>query len=152
MPEFSISAELKCSPASLRAFVGRPANLPKISDPSMHLEIIRAPEVVTVGEEIEFRIMAYGFKQRATHVYTTADELLIEERQLEGPLRQWHHRQEMQKTPGGLTLLTDTIVFEPPGGMLGFMLTESRILESLEEGFSTRYELMAELITNGVIQ
>ncbi len=82
-----------------------------------------APEVVTVGEEIEFRIMAYGFKQRATHVYTSVEDLLIEERQLEGPLRQWYHRQHLQQTPGGLTLLTDTIEFEPPGGMLGFMLT-----------------------------
>lgn len=107
---------------------------------------------MTVGEEIEFRIMAYGFKQRATHIYTLAEDLLIEERQLEGPLRQWYHRQHLQQTPSGLTLLTDTIEFEPPGGMLGFMLTESRILESLQDGFSTRYELMAELIKNGVIQ
>ncbi|MBL8815310.1 MAG: hypothetical protein JNL58_04725 [Planctomyces sp.] len=152
MPVFSISAELNCSPSSLRAFVGRPLNLPRISDPDMKLEILRAPEFVTVGEEIEFRIMAYGFKQRATHIYTAADDMLIEERQLEGPLRQWKHRQEFQSTASGLTLLTDIIEFEPPGGMLGFMMTENRITESLDEGFTTRYDLMKELIHKGVIQ
>ena len=55
MPESVSSSILECSAAELRAFLGRTANLPQISDPDLHLEILSAPEIVTLGQRIEFR-------------------------------------------------------------------------------------------------
>lgn len=149
MPSHQSSVVLKCSLSTLREFLGRPANLPSVTDPDLELKILSAPEVVASGEKIEFRIMAYGFRQRATNIYTTITETEIAEVQLEGPLRAWSHRQLFASLDDGQTQLTDEIEFEPPGGMLGFMLTEERIRESLADGMRARYEALADLADSG---
>lgn len=149
MPSYQSSVILNCSLAGLREFLGRPANLPQVTDPELELRILAAPEIVTSGEKIEFRIMAYGFKQRATNQYTIVTETEITEEQLEGPLRSWVHRQVFCTLEDGRTQLTDSVDFEPPGGMLGFMLTEARIRESLAEGMQARYEALTDLVDSG---
>ena len=152
MCEFQATTTLKCTASSLRDFLGRPMNLPRVSDPELQLEIIKAPELVTVGERIEFRITAYGFKQRAIHVYVAANELEIIEDQIEGPLKAWRHRQVFTCLGDGQAVLEDQIRFTPPGGMLGFMMTEQRIRESLQEGIQARHDALADLVRSGIIQ
>jgi ligand-binding SRPBCC domain-containing protein len=147
----STSPILTCVPAALRAFLGRPANLPQISNPDLELEIVKAPPEVMVGERIEFRITAYGFKQRATHEYLTTSERLILESQIDGPLRAWQHAQKIEIVTADSCRLIDEIDFECPGGMLGYLLTESRIKDSLEEGMDFRYSTLQELIESGAI-
>jgi ligand-binding SRPBCC domain-containing protein len=147
----STSPILTCVPAALRAFLGRPANLPQISNPDLELEIVKAPPEVMVGERIEFRITAYGFKQRATHEYLTTSEILILESQIDGPLRAWRHAQKIEIVGADTCRLIDEIDFECPGGMLGYLLTESRIKDSLEEGMDFRYSTLQELIESGAI-
>ena len=142
---------LTCVPSALRAFLGRPANLPQISNPDLELEIVKAPPEVMVGERIEFRITAYGFKQRATHEYLTTSEILILESQIDGPLRSWKHAQKIEIVGENSCRLIDEIDFECPGGMLGYLLTEARIKESLEEGMDFRYSTLQELIESGAI-
>ena len=142
---------LTCVPSALLTFLGRPANLPQISNPDLELEIVKAPPEVMVGERIEFRITAYGFKQRATHEYLTTSEILILESQIDGPLRAWQHSQKIQIVSQDSCRLIDEIEFECPGGMLGFLLTEARIKESLEEGMEFRYSTLQELIETGAI-
>ena len=151
MPESVSSSILSVSADRLRAFLGRTANLPQISDPSLELEILSAPEIVTLGQRIEFRITAYGFKQRAIHEYITVEELQIIENQVEGPLRAWKHRQQIEVVATGECRLTDRIEFEPPGGMLGFLLTETKVQESIQEGMQIRYESLSGLITSGIL-
>jgi len=135
----------------LRLFLGRPVNLPQISNPELELEVLSAPPEVTIGQRIEFRITAYGFKQRATHEYLIVADDMIVESQIEGPLRAWRHSQRIEIAGIGHCRLIDEIDFEPPGGMLGFLLTEARILESLEEGMDFRYSVLQELIESGAI-
>jgi ligand-binding SRPBCC domain-containing protein len=147
----STSTILTCVPAALRSFLGRPVNLPQISNPELELEVLSAPPEVTVGERIEFRISAYGFKQRAMHEYLIVAEDTIVESQIEGPLRAWRHSQRIEVAGSGHCRLIDEIDFEPPGGMLGFLLTEARIMESLEEGMDFRYSVLQELIESGAI-
>jgi ligand-binding SRPBCC domain-containing protein len=142
---------LTCVPSALRTFLGRPANLPQISNPDLELEIVKAPLEVLTGERIEFRITAYGFKQRATHEYLATSEILILESQIDGPLRAWQHAQKIEIVGHDSCRLIDEIEFECPGGMLGFLLTEARIKESLEEGMDFRYATLQELIESGAI-
>jgi ligand-binding SRPBCC domain-containing protein len=147
----STSPILTCGPSALRAFLGRPANLPQISNPELELEIVKAPPEVMVGERIEFRITAYGFKQRATHEYLTTSDILILESQIDGPLRAWQHAQKIEIVTSDSCRLIDDIEFQCPGGMLGYLLTESRIKESLEEGMDFRYSTLQDLINSGAI-
>jgi ligand-binding SRPBCC domain-containing protein len=149
MPESKTASILDCSAAQLRAFLGCPANLPIISDPDLELEILSAPEIVTLGQRIEFRITAYGFKQRATHEYVTVEDLQITENQVDGPLRAWNHAQQIEIVSDSQCRLHDHIVFEPPGGMLGYLLTESKVLASIQDGMQIRYETLTDLIKSG---
>lgn len=149
MAEFRASTILDCSTGALRSFLGRPANLPRVSDPQLELEILSAPELVEVGAKIEFRISAYGFKQRAVHIYTVVTDSEISEDLVEGPLPSWRHRQLFTSLNEGRTELEDYIEFSPPGGMVGYMMTEARIRESLEAGMSARYSSLLQLVRSG---
>ncbi len=151
MAQFVASVELTCAVAALRAFLGRPANLPQISNPDLELEIVAAPEEVVAGATIEFRITAHGFKQRAKHEYIEVSETTIVENQIEGPLKAWQHVQRFADLGPDGCRLTDEFAFERPGGMLGFLLTEDRIRKALEEGMEFRYATLQELISAGVI-
>ncbi|MEZ6060477.1 MAG: hypothetical protein R3C19_08960 [Planctomycetaceae bacterium] len=147
MAEFESQTELKCPVLALREFLLRPANLPQISDPDLQLEILNAPAVISEGDEIEFRITAYGFKQRMRHRYVEVAEAQIIAEQIEGPARSWRHTQHMQAGDDlSICSLTDRVLFEPPGGMLGFVMTEARIRESLRDGMDVRYETLRELL------
>ena len=149
MSESKTASVLECSAAQLRAFLGCTANLPIISDPELELEILSAPEIVTLGQRIEFRITAYGFKQRATHEYVIVEELQITENQVDGPLRAWNHAQQIEVVSSTQCRLHDHIIFEPPGGMLGYLLTESKVLASIQDGMQIRYETLSDLIKSG---
>ena len=149
MAEFSSSIVLPCSLAAVRAFLGTPANLPRVSDPELELEIISAPEVVTVNERIEFRVTSFGFKHRSIHVYTHISDTEIFEEQIEGPMRSWQHRQNYELVETGKMKLIDTFTFEPPGGMLGFLLTEERLRESLEQGMEARHSALSDMVEAG---
>jgi len=126
----------------LRQYLGATANIPSISDPELELEVIDAPEQVASDAIIEFRITAYGFKQRMKHRYVEVGEMEIVAEQVEGPTRTWVHRQSIAANDDGTCLLTDHVEFEPPGGMMGFVLTEASIRESLDDGMQFRYEAL----------
>ena len=149
MPESVSSSIIECSAVQLRAFLGRTANLPQISDPDLELEILAAPEIVTLGRRIEFRITAYGFKQRATHEYVNVEDMQIIEDQVEGPLRAWKHAQQIEIITASQCWLTDRVEFVPPGGMLGYMLTEAKVLTSIQDGMQIRYDALNEIIRSG---
>lgn len=126
----------------MRQYLGATANIPSISDPELELEVIDAPEQVASDAIIEFRITAYGFKQRMKHRYVEVGEMEIVAEQVEGPTRTWVHRQSIAANDDGTCLLTDHVEFEPPGGMMGFVLTEASIRESLDDGMQFRYEAL----------
>ena len=146
MPTVTTSAKLNCSAAALRSYLGATANLPKTSDPELQLEVLNAPADVVQGGVIEFRVSALGFKQRMQHRYVSVTETEIVAEQTDGPTRSWTHKQLIEDHGDGTCTLTDEISFEKPGGMLGFVMTDDRITESIEEGMEFRYEaLQAEL-------
>ncbi|MCA9086537.1 MAG: hypothetical protein KDA81_20915 [Planctomycetaceae bacterium] len=145
MHEFTSSATIPCSPPSLRSVLGDPRQLPEISDPDLELEVLSAPEQVTEDTVIEFRISAHGFRQRMQHRYVEVSEFQIVAEQIEGPTRAWIHRQTIVANDDGTCTLTDHVQFEPPGGMMGFVLTADRIRESLEEGMAFRYEALRQI-------
>ena len=149
MPESLSSSIFECAAADLRIFLGRTGNLAQISDPDLELEILSAPAIVTLGSRIEFRVTAFGFKQRATHEYVTVEDLKIMEDQVEGPLRAWKHEQRIEIITDKQCRLIDRINFEPPGGMLGYLLTEAKVLTSIQSGMQIRYDALSDSIRHG---
>ena len=145
MPKVTTSAVINCSPGQLREYLGSTANLPTISDPELELEVLEAPEIVATDAVIDFRISAYGFKQKMQHRYISVSESEIVAQQVEGPTRAWTHTQTITPAEGGC-MLTDQIEFEPPGGMLGFVMTAAKIEESIREGMEFRYETLQDIL------
>ncbi len=142
MAQFTLSAEFECSPVALREYLGATANFALITDPELEFELVEAPELVAVGAEIAFSVLAGGIRQVLRHRWITVTDLQITAEQVMGPAQSWLHDQTLSPTPRGCEL-TETITFEPPGGMLGFMVTEDAILQSLSRGTAVRHELIA---------
>lgn len=146
MPDVVCSTDINCSAATLREYLGKTSNLKNITDPDMNLKIVSADDVIEEGSEIEFQVSTYGIKQSMKHRYTAVSDLLIQSEQLEGPTRSWLHQVIIEHTGDGTCKLTDKINFEPPGGMMGFVMTEAKIKESILEGMECRYESLAEIL------
>ncbi|MEP3480112.1 MAG: hypothetical protein ABJZ55_12750 [Fuerstiella sp.] len=149
MPEVVCSTDLNCSVATLREYLGKSINLKEITDPEMNLKIVSADDVIQEGSEIEFQVSTYGIKQTMKHRYTEVTDTLIQSEQLEGPTRSWVHQVIMESTGDNTCKLTDQIEFEPPGGMMGFVMTEAKIRESITEGMECRYESLGEILGAG---
>ena len=62
---------------------------------------------------------------------------------MKGPLKSFRHEHLFETTPNG-TLVSDRVEFQPPGGMLGFLVTEDRIRQGLQHGLKFRYEELAQ--------
>jgi ligand-binding SRPBCC domain-containing protein len=151
MAQFESELWLPCGAESLFAFLLRPANVQRISDPRLGLMFETAPDVVVTGSRIAFKVQAYGVVQRLEHeVVTVEHPRLIIEEQIKGPMKAWRHEHHLESKNDGVRMI-DRVIFEPPGGMLGFLVKESTILDSLEDGFIHREQELRRLIGTGEI-
>ncbi|MBX3440832.1 MAG: SRPBCC family protein [Planctomyces sp.] len=149
MAVFEDTLWLPCAPSSLYEFLLRPANVSRISDPRLGLNMVSAPDVVSVGSRIVFQVQGFGIVQTLEHeiIAVEAPRLIIEE-QVKGPMKAWRHEHHFEAEETGVRMV-DRVIFEPPGGVLGFLVKESKILESLEEGFLHREEELRRLAEQG---
>ncbi len=147
MPTFEASVTLSCRPEDVFDFLVRPANIKRISHPDVGISFINPPEVLQLGTRFEFQIQAYGQVRQIMH-----EVILLErprqytEKQIEGPLRHWVHQHIFEQTGTEEVNVIDRIEFEPPGGLVGLLVTESKILEGLEEGFFHTHAQLKQLM------
>src|SRR5687768_4628835 len=151
MAEFENELWLPCDVEALFAFLLRPLNVQRISDPRLGLVFEHAPDVVVTGSRIAFKVQAYGVVQKIEHEITSVEHpRLIVEEQIKGPMKAWRHEHLLEPKVNGVQMI-DRVTFEPPGGMLGFLVKESTILDGLEDGFIHREQELRRLIEKGEI-
>jgi ligand-binding SRPBCC domain-containing protein len=151
MAEFESELWLPCGLEALFEFLLRPLNVQRISDPRLGLAFEEAPDVVESGSRIAFKVQAYGVVQHIEHEITAVDRpRLIVEEQIKGPMKAWRHEHLLEAKDDGV-LMIDRIEFQPPGGMLGFLVKESHILDGLEDGFLHREQELRRLVEKGEI-
>ena len=144
MAVFEASVELACSPEEVFEFLAQPENIRLITPSSVMLVFDAAPQRLSLGARMEFRVQAYGVVRSAVHDITEWNQpRRFVERQVEGPLGAWEHEHLFTPTPAG-THVTDRITFTPPGGMLGLLINERKIREALEDGFGHRHHELAK--------
>ena len=142
MAVFESRVELACSPEAAFEFLARPANILRISPPQIMLVFDAAPERLSLGARMEFRVQAYGVVRSAAHEVVVWDEPhRFVERQVEGPMGAWEHEHLFEPSPRGV-IVVDRIEFAPPSGMLGLIVNERKIRDSLEEGFEHRHVML----------
>jgi ligand-binding SRPBCC domain-containing protein len=147
MPRFELSLDLNCSPEVAFDFLLRPKNIALITHESMGLKFVDPPEVLQMGSRLEFHVVVHGQTQTLVHEIISLDEpSQFTEQQVKGPFGRFVHEHVMEATDTGSVRLVDRIEFEPPSGLLGFILTEKRIRSSLEEGFAHRYKELGQLL------
>ena len=126
-------------------FLIRPENVIRVTAPDVALKPVTAPEVFEQGSRIELELSGFGPPQRFLYEVT---EFLrpnrFTETLVKGPLKSFRHEHAFESTPNG-TLVIDQVEFQPPGGMLGFLVTEDRIRKGLEHGLRFRYAQLARM-------
>lgn len=146
MASFETSVRLRAPIDEVFDFLARPANVKEISSPKLGLSFTDAPEVVTAGCKVEFKVQNLGLVQEMTHEFSVVESPnVIQEIQIKGPLKMWVHDHLFEATPAGGVTVIDRIAFEPPSGLMGMMVTADRLIEQLEEGFDHRYMRLEEL-------
>lgn len=146
MPVFESRVVLPCPPREAYEFLLRPANVLPLYPPEMGLSFRDPPEVLKPGSELHLRVQAYGQTQDLIHRFDDFDSpQRFCERQVKGPMKLWVH-EHLFETPDGHTVeIVDRVEFQPPGGLLGFLLTEARIKESLLGLFTHRATRLREV-------
>ena len=147
VPVFEASAEFGCAPAVLYDFLIRPANSIRVTPPDLQTQLVEGPELVELGSRITVEARRLGMRQVLTVVVVVLEpDRLLADEQIQGPFRSYRHERRLEVLPGG-TMLTERIDYQPPGGMLGLLLTASRIQEYLADMHEYRIKAMRELLT-----
>lgn len=139
MAVFEASVDLACTPDEAFEFLAQPENIRLITPSSMMLVFDAAPQKLSLGSRMEFRVQAYGVVRSAVHdvVAWNAPRSFVE-RQIEGPMGAWEHEHLFEPIANG-TRVTDRITFKTPGGVLGLLINERKIREALDDGFGHRH-------------
>jgi ligand-binding SRPBCC domain-containing protein len=146
VPTFEAAAEFACSPAALYDFLLRPGNIPKISPPELNVRLVEAPEIAEVGSRITLEARNLGMRHRLSVLITGLEpERLVADEQVEGPFRKYRHQRRLTETSGGV-LLAETIDYEPPGGMLGLLLSKARLEKYVKDTHDFRITAMRALL------
>lgn len=147
MALFETSVALAFPPEKVWDFLIRPANLPRLTPPEAGLFVINAPEILSLGSRLQFKVQGMGQVQEFLHEITAFDpQERLTETMLKGLFGKWHHEHLFDVNSNDETVVTDRIEFEPPSGLLGFLVTKKKILETLEDGFDHRQEQLKKLL------
>ncbi len=149
MPICEYESRLECSLENLFDFLSRPANVTRVTSPDLGISYTSAPEVLHEGARLDFQIITFGQLIKSSHqIIEFSRPGLVVEQQLTGPMKSWRHRHEYEETSNGV-LMRDLVEFELPGGLIGLLLSESKVRDSLEDGFFYRDQRLQELISQG---
>jgi ligand-binding SRPBCC domain-containing protein len=148
MPVFECRTALDCSPERVFDFITRPANMKAISPSEVDLVFVEAPEVISLGSKLVFKVQGFGVVQQLEHeIIEFNPPHGFREKMTKGPLPHWQHDYLLEPDANGVTLL-NRIEFEPPGGLLGMIVTAQRMLNHLEEGYAHRSEALKKALSS----
>jgi ligand-binding SRPBCC domain-containing protein len=129
-------------------FFCRPAQRITLALPELRLRLVEGPERLEKGSRLVVEGRSYGLTRRMVSEITGFEQdRLLTETQREGPFLSWEHRQEFASGEDG-TRLTDTILYECPGGMLGLILKPERVESTVRAGFDYRNRLLLNLLAD----
>jgi ligand-binding SRPBCC domain-containing protein len=146
MPRFEMVEDLSAPLSRVFDFFSRPANLPKISPPELHMKLLSGPEQLHLGAFLTLQGRRWGISQRIVSEVTVWEpEQRFVDEQREGPFQKWIHSHQFETLPDGGVRVTDRIDYEPPGGMLQFILTAEAVERDLKWVFTYRREKLTQV-------
>ncbi len=125
-------------------------NHEKITEGHLGVVFTQAPERFERGSLLHFDIQGLGQVQSVIYEIIEFERpLRYLERQIEGPMKKWIH-EHLFIPEGDATVVIDKVQFEPPGGLIGLLVSESRILDSLENGIFSRNQALKQILESEV--
>jgi ligand-binding SRPBCC domain-containing protein len=104
------------------------------------MTFVEAPEELALGSRLAFELGGFGPVQKVVHEISVFEPpWRFVEKLVSGPLPRFVHEHVIEPQGGNSSLVTDRIEFEPPGGFVGLLVNEARILESLKAAFAHRH-------------
>lgn len=151
MQDFQASVVLPRSREETFNFLRNPRNFLKLFPESATRNLdARLPDLLDTGAYLEFNFKVFGSHFQIIQEIT---DLLHPERivaiQRKGPFRKWIHEQRFTAADDGSTVLTNSIQFDPPGGLLGFVVTRKQVLAHLDEWVADGHERLRQTLANG---
>jgi ligand-binding SRPBCC domain-containing protein len=149
MPFLEASVSINCPADRAFDFLTKTANLLHLVPDELRLSVINAPPQLALGSRMELQILAFGPPQNVTYEitdYSRPDRFT--ETQVKGLLPRYVHEHLLLARSNDKVLITDRIEFEPPGGLMGFMLTADRLRTTLDRGLSHRHTALKRLLEN----
>ncbi len=146
MPHFEATQTLPRPLAEVFEFFRSAANLVRITPPELHMELVEGPPLIESGSRVVLKGRRWGVPQRVvSKIVVFEPGVRFVDEQVEGPFRVWKHTHAFEAADGG-TKIVDRIDFEPPGGLLGLMVTEGFIQRDLKWIFEFREQKLKELL------
>ncbi|HID21441.1 MAG TPA: hypothetical protein EYP14_03465 [Planctomycetaceae bacterium] len=150
MAVFETETVLHCSPEAAFEFLARPENWNRVTDPSVGVELVDAPERLSEGARLRLHVSGFGPSQELVHeILAFEPPYRFVECQVNGPFSSWVHEHRFEANGDGTVRLIDRVEFEPPRGLLGLLLTEDRIRRTLESSFSYRERELRRFLEPG---
>jgi ligand-binding SRPBCC domain-containing protein len=146
MPHYNVTVEIAKPVSELFLYLTKPKNLMQLAPPDMNLEIVTAPDILVLGSRFVWKGRRYGVSQQITQEVTTFEkdkQIVVEQK--EGPLKRWIHANHFEATDTG-TRIHEKIEFEPPGGLLGFLVTADAIRRELVKLLAYREKRLKEIL------
>jgi NADH dehydrogenase len=134
-------------PTEVFAFFAEPANLARISPPSMRLELLTTAREMRSGLAIDYRIrpllgVPVRWRTRITDYDPPRGFRDVQER---GPYRRWEHAHRFREVEGG-TRIEDDVTYALPLGRLGDAVHRLAVRGELEQIFRHRSTVIASAL------
>src|SRR5262249_14870910 len=142
---YNVTLDIAHPLPELFTFLTKPKNLVQLAPPDLQLELVSAPDVLAKGSRLVWKGRRWGISQQITQEVATfhPDKLIVVE-QKQGPFARWIHSNHFEVTDAGTRIL-EKIEFDPPGGMLGYMITAASIRKDLEKLLAYRETKLKEM-------
>jgi ligand-binding SRPBCC domain-containing protein len=123
-------------------FFSQAENLGLLTPPDMELNIVDQSGNMEAGAEIEYKIKLGAIPMSwRTRIDVFDEGIRFVDSQLKGPYASWWHEHRFEETEDG-TLMTDTVYYSPPLGVLGKVANAIYISNQLKTVFAYRSTIL----------
>jgi ligand-binding SRPBCC domain-containing protein len=144
MPQHQLALDVPGPPEAVFDFLARSANLVQLAPPELRLELVEGPERLQLGALLHWKGRRMGVSQTLINEVTAFEEgVLIVEEQRQGPFKRWTFLHRFEANALG-TRIEEELTYEPPGGLLGMIVTAKTIHKELASLFAFRTDRLRQ--------
>jgi hypothetical protein len=151
MPRLTFSTVVDAPREAVWAWYDDVLTLPRITPPTTRVRLLTPPEPMRPGVryllEVRQPPVPIPLRWETIIVEHRPPEVFVDEQGKVGPFAHWRHEHQFEAMPDGRTLLRDTVIYDPPLGILGRIADALFIKRQLTAMFAYRHQKTREAFT-----